>query len=576
MKPRARQSGIARKLAALGVLAATGAAVVVFVSSGGRGTASAETSLQEFVSIQRVAPNVVVPKPQRNASRGVFTVDCGTNGNGKFSPDNPVAQPGIKNGAEHVHDFVGNLAITADTSDAALAASGTTCKNGDRSSYFWPVVRIDENVRAEQADTDAALAGTVPTVSCPNVADRLPAVPASAAGRVRSLLTRLDTLTAAANARLAASKGQIDAGFNNSVLDRLRVQRTATIKQISQVMTWHGRRPTALVSTVDCEVSYDGLHAGHTKAGSTTGVATPTVSCPSVKDKLAPIPDRAVDEVNRNLAELDKQIAEANQRLVTAADEGGQSFIENAILGPLKAKRAAVLNRIATAIGRQTAKPQDLQALAACALAGATAPATPAPSASAAAPLPDPSGPDLELPNNTGGIVRPASVRIEYRGNATSKVVGMPKFLRALTGDAKPTSRGPANARATWTCSGFTDRLSDKYPICPAGRQVMRVQDFPGCWDGKNIDSENHRSHLAFADKATGACPAGFVAIPQLRISISYNIPREVQQRGQFALDSFPEENHNPFSDHNDFINVNSNRQMSKIAACINTGRRCS
>ena len=582
MRVSARQSSVARKVAALGVLAATGVATVVFVSSGGRGVASAETSLQDFLPIQRVAANVVVPKPQRNAARGVFTVDCGTNGDGKFSPDNPVAQPGIKNGAEHLHDFVGNLAITADTSDDALAASGTTCKDGDRSAYFWPVVRIDLNVRAEQDDTNAALAGAAATVSCPNVADRLPAIPASVSGRVRGLLARLDALTAAANTRLAASRGHIDAGTNNSVLAWLRIQRTATIRQISQVMTRHGRRPTGLVSTVDCDVSYDSLHAGHTGAG----VATPTVACPDVKSQLPAVPDQAVDEVNWNLAELDRQIARADQQLVTAANQGGKSFVDNAILGPLKARRAAVLDRIATAVGRRAAKPANLGALAACNLAGAAAtpaPSTPAPSTPAtaapstsAAPLPDPSGPNLELPNNTGTIVRPASVLIEYRGNATSKVVPMPKFLRELTGDAKPTSRGPANARATWTCSGFADRLSDKYPICPAGRQVQRVEDFPGCWDGKNIDSENHRSQVAFADKTTGACPAGFVAIPQLRITISYDIPEEVQENGQYALDSFPEENHNPFSDHNDFINVNSVRQMNKIAACINAGRRCS
>ncbi|MEU8613358.1 DUF1996 domain-containing protein, partial [Actinoplanes sp. NPDC048791] len=189
--------------------------------------------------------------------------------------------------------------------------------------------------------------------------------------------------------------------------------------------------------------------------------------------------------------------------------------------------------------------------------------------------LPAPSGPNLELPGNTGAIVRPAAVLIEYRGNATAKVTPMPRFLRALTGDAKPTSRGPANARSTWTCSGFADRLSDKYPICPAGSKVMRVQDFPGCWNGKDIDSDNHRAHLAFADKQTGACPQGFQAIPQLRISISYDIPRAVQEKGQYALDSFPEENHNPFSDHNDYVNVNTDRQMSKIAACVNSGRRC-
>ncbi|RQX19248.1 hypothetical protein DDE19_04660, partial [Micromonospora ureilytica] len=190
--------------------------------------------------------------------------------------------------------------------------------------------------------------------------------------------------------------------------------------------------------------------------------------------------------------------------------------------------------------------------------------------------LPDPQGPNFELPGNTGGIVRPAQVLIEYRGNPTSKVVSMPKFLRALTGDAKPTSRGPANARATWTCSGFADRLSDKYPICPAGSQVQRVQDFPGCWDGKNIDSDNHRNHVAFADKATGACPQGFQAIPQLRITVAYDIARNVQVKGQYALDSFPEENHNPFSDHNDFVNVNSAQTMQRIVTCINKGKNCS
>jgi Domain of unknown function (DUF1996) len=581
---RLRESRTARHLAVLGVLAATGAVTVVFVSSGGRGSASAATSLQDFVPIERVAANVTVPRPQRNASKGVFTVDCGTNGNGKFSPDNPVAQPGIKNGAEHVHDFVGNLAITADTPDAVLAASGTTCRDGDRSAYFWPVVRIDKTVRAGGGTAEG---GAAPTVSCPDVAGRLPAVPRSVSAQVKQQLARLDRMTAQANAALAAGRGKIDARLNNAVLASLRTRRAAAIKQISRLMAGAGHRPKGLVSAVDCDVSYDGLHAAQTAKAAAANAATPTVSCPSVKDHLPDIPDQAVDEVNRNLSELDQQIAEANQRLVTSAGQGGPNFVDNAILGPLKAKRTAVIDRIGIAIGRRGTRPAGLDAFAACALNGVvpatpapgastTAPSAPAAGASAAAPLPDPSGPNLELPNNTGKILRPAAVLIQYRGNATSKVTPMPKFLRALTGDAKPTSRGPANARASWTCSGFTDRLSDKYPICPAGQRVLRVHDFPGCWDGKNIDSENHRSHVAFADKQTGACPAGFVAIPQLRVTIAYDIPRPVQEQGQYALDSFPEENHNPFSDHDDFINVNSDQQMQKIAACINAGGRCS
>jgi hypothetical protein len=151
----------------------------------------------------------------------------------------------------------------------------------------------------------------------------------------------------------------------------------------------------------------------------------------------------------------------------------------------------------------------------------------------------------------------------------------MPKFLRELTGDAKPTSRGPANARAVWTCSGFENRITDKYVICPAGSLVERIHDFPGCWDGKNTDSANHRTHVAFADVKTGACPSGFKAIPQLRITIAYNIPVNIQTAKQYALDSFPEEAHNPFSDHDDFINVNSEALMRRITDCINTGRGC-
>ncbi|WP_433796534.1 DUF1996 domain-containing protein [Actinoplanes sp. CA-252034] len=553
----------ARIAMAAAVLAATGALTVTFVTSGGNGTADAATSLDQYVPIQQVQPNVRAPKPGPGASTGRFTVDCGTNGNGKFSPDNPVAQPGIKNGAEHVHDFVGNKAITASSSNADLDASGTTCRNGDKSSYFWPVVRIDRSVRGSD-QVKQALARTQPMVVCPSVRDRLPAVPARARATVDRLLTELDRLTADANQRMTASRGRIDTRLNKQILDGLRERRAGLTMRISSLI---GGR-AGLVSLVDCDVSYDGMHAAmHGASHSTaTPAATPQVQCPTVRDRLPGVPQAAVAEVDRNLDELDRQISEANERLVSSRADAG-----NAVLGPLRAKRVAVLDRIAIAIGRHTARPQGLAALATCTLN--QAPATPAPSTSA---LPDPQGPNLELPGNTGGIVRPAQVLIEYRGNATGKVVPMPKFLRALTGDAKPTSRGPANARAGWTCSGFTDRLSDKYTVCPAGSRVQRVHDFPGCWDGANIDSDNHRKHVAFADRTTGACPQGFTAIPQLRITISYDIPRDVQTRGQYALDSFPEENHNPFSDHDDFINVNSARTMQRIATCINKGRNCS
>src|SRR3954462_12209467 len=90
------------------------------------------------------------------------------------------------------------------------------------------------------------------------------------------------------------------------------------------------------------------------------------ISCPDVASKLPAIPAQAQAEVQRNLELLNTQISEANNRLVTSVGQGGANFVQNAILGPLEDKRVATINRIATAIGRNAAKPQGLDALAPC------------------------------------------------------------------------------------------------------------------------------------------------------------------------------------------------------------------
>jgi hypothetical protein len=90
------------------------------------------------------------------------------------------------------------------------------------------------------------------------------------------------------------------------------------------------------------------------------------ISCPDVASKLPAIPAQAQAEVTRNLDLLNTQINEANNRLRTSVGQGGPNFVQNAILGPLEDKRVATINRIATAIGRNAAKPQGLDALAPC------------------------------------------------------------------------------------------------------------------------------------------------------------------------------------------------------------------
>jgi Domain of unknown function (DUF1996) len=178
------------------------------------------------------------------------------------------------------------------------------------------------------------------------------------------------------------------------------------------------------------------------------------------------------------------------------------------------------------------------------------------------------------LDGNLGAIIEPVSVQLQFRGNATSKVVAMPQFLRIITGDAKSavTNFPSANTRAQWTCSGTPGRITTtQYPLCGRGQLVVRIHDFASCWDGVNTDSANHRTHVLFPDKTTGACPAGTVAIPQLRTTLMYRVPRG----RSFAVDTFPQELRKAITDHDDFTNLMPTAQENRVVACINSGRRC-
>ncbi|MEV6807677.1 DUF1996 domain-containing protein [Streptomyces sp. NPDC051132] len=183
---------------------------------------------------------------------------------------------------------------------------------------------------------------------------------------------------------------------------------------------------------------------------------------------------------------------------------------------------------------------------------------------------------------NVGRVLTPAQAEIRYVGSPVSKVVAMPQFLRIITGDAKTTTNGLANANAHWSCTGFETKvqLTAQYPICPQGSKVVRSFAFQSCWDGQNTDSANHRAHVAFADPASGACPAGFKAIPQLTMRLVYDITPPAVQNGQvknaYAVDGFPEQLHKPATDHDDFISVTRDGLAGRIADCVNRGRNCS
>lgn len=121
----------------------------------GQGQSGNGPEAGDFVAIESVRPNVKRPRDGRNASRGTFTTKCGRNENGKFNPDNVIVAPGVSNGAHHMHDYVGNQATDAFSSDDDLAAGQTSCRNqGDKSTYYWPVLRLQNGEDEDDAQAD--------------------------------------------------------------------------------------------------------------------------------------------------------------------------------------------------------------------------------------------------------------------------------------------------------------------------------------------------------------------------------------------------------------------------------------
>src|SRR5690606_12968568 len=93
-----------------------------------------------------------------------------------------------------------------------------------------------------------------------------------------------------------------------------------------------------------------------------------TIDCPDVATRLTEVPEQARGEVDKELAALDQQIADAYQRISESAKELQQDpdFAQNAIAGPREAKPSATLARIATVIDRVGDRPEGLAELATC------------------------------------------------------------------------------------------------------------------------------------------------------------------------------------------------------------------
>ncbi|MFC7529776.1 DUF1996 domain-containing protein [Actinoplanes sp. GCM10030250] len=109
------------------------------------------------------------------------------------------------------------------------------------------------------------------------------------------------------------------------------------------------------------------------------------------------------------------------------------------------------------------------------------------------------------------------------RDDLIAQTQPFPLGLRIVAGNAKAT--GPAdNTISRWSClhAGHVGSSPD-FVNCPAGTMLESYLDFPHCWDGRNLDSADHKSHMAYP--VNNACPPTHpVVVPKLRQVMRYPV----------------------------------------------------
>lgn len=141
-----------------------------------------------------------------------------------------------------------------------------------------------------------------------------------------------------------------------------------------------------------------------------------------------------------------------------------------------------------------------------------------------------------------GNVVRPNVISIYYKRSPTTAsgckppivqaCLPLPNGLRFIFGRNMADLSAPDTGHFHWNCSAYVGNLatmSDALAKCDKpGNYITVIGEAPGCWDGKNLDSSDHRSHVSYQqDTHFGyyACPSTHpYGIPNFSIAASYGV----------------------------------------------------
>ncbi len=158
----------------------------------------------------------------------------------------------------------------------------------------------------------------------------------------------------------------------------------------------------------------------------------------------------------------------------------------------------------------------------------------------------------------------------------------IPAGLRMIAGDKNSTRR---QDHISWNCGRVWNQqaaVDGMIPNCAVGDEVVFSVAFPECWDGVNLDSPDHKSHMAYAiyrtPPARSTCPTTHpVPLPQISENFFFPVTSTSQPlRWRLSSDMYSSSIRGGLSGHADWMDGwNRDIMNAMVRGCINGQKDC-
>jgi hypothetical protein len=183
----------------------------------------------------------------------------------------------------------------------------------------------------------------------------------------------------------------------------------------------------------------------------------------------------------------------------------------------------------------------------------------------------------------TGEAVPPDEATVYYKTGYNmppASIQNVPDGLRMIAGNKSATSAQPW---IEWVCQKSYIVNTGAIPTtCPVGDAVRLIVTFPQCWDGKNLDSPDHQSHMAYPiyrnPPQSSGCPSTHpIALPAITEHFDFPVTRAGDAAyWRLSSDMYSLSMRGGYSAHADWMNGWDKATINTIVSqCLRGAKDC-